>query len=74
MQWNSALPRAAYTSLALGLCLLFMTQLSEFIYIQFQAGQWLAAWFSIACCTKGHRRKARRMISESSRARTISMK
>jgi len=35
MHWNSALPWAAYAGLALGLCLMFMTQISEFIYFQF---------------------------------------
>ncbi len=35
MHWKSTLPWAAYTGLALGLCLMFMTQISEFIYFQF---------------------------------------
>ena len=35
MHWKSTLPWAAYTGLAFGLCLMFMTQISEFIYFQF---------------------------------------
>ena len=35
MQWRPALPWAAGAGLAFGLCLMFMTQISEFIYFQF---------------------------------------
>jgi D-alanyl-lipoteichoic acid acyltransferase DltB (MBOAT superfamily) len=35
LQWKAAVPWAAYTGLAFCLCLMFMTQISEFIYFQF---------------------------------------
>ena len=35
LHWKSTLPWAACTGLAFGLCLMFMTQISEFIYFQF---------------------------------------
>ncbi len=35
MQWRPALPWAASAGVAFGLCLMFMTQISEFIYFQF---------------------------------------